>query len=79
MVPRYFRIVAIFIVLIAEYEVVNRNTIAVKSREIGGWTCASSHAARVTGCPANSYLPKFSETKLGYLNHIQYRPNPLAN
>jgi streptogramin lyase len=27
----------------------------------------------------NSYLPKFSETKLGYLNHIQYRPNPLAN
>ena len=21
----------------------------------------------------------FSETKLGYLNHIQYRPNPLAN
>jgi len=29
--------------------------------------------------PANSYLPKFSKTKLGYLNHIQYRPNPLAN
>jgi len=27
----------------------------------------------------NSYLPKFSETKLGYLNHIQFRPNPLAN
>jgi len=27
----------------------------------------------------NSYLPKFTETKLGYLNHIQYRPNPLAN
>jgi hypothetical protein len=27
----------------------------------------------------NSYLPKFSETKLGYLNHIQLRPNPLAN
>ena len=27
----------------------------------------------------NSYLPKFSETKLGFLNHIQYRPNPLAN
>jgi hypothetical protein len=27
----------------------------------------------------NSYLPKFSETKLGYLNHIQYRPNLLAN
>jgi streptogramin lyase len=27
----------------------------------------------------NSYMPKFTETKLGYLNHIQYRPNPLAN
>ena len=27
----------------------------------------------------NSYLPKFSETKLGYVNHIQFRPNPLAN
>jgi 5-hydroxyisourate hydrolase-like protein (transthyretin family) len=27
----------------------------------------------------NSYSPKFSETKLGYLDHIQYRPNPLAN
>jgi len=27
----------------------------------------------------NSYLPKFTETKVGYLNHIQLRPNPLAN
>ena len=27
----------------------------------------------------NSSLPKFTETKLGYLNHIQLRPNPLAN
>ena len=27
----------------------------------------------------NSYLPKFTETKLGYVNHIQLRPNPLAN
>jgi len=27
----------------------------------------------------NSYLPKFTETKLGFVNHIQLRPNPLAN
>jgi hypothetical protein len=27
----------------------------------------------------NSYLPKFTETKLGFVNHIQIRPNPLAN
>ena len=27
----------------------------------------------------NSYLPTFTETKLGYVNHIQVRPNPLAN
>jgi streptogramin lyase len=27
----------------------------------------------------NSYLPKFTETKMGYVAHIQLRPNPLAN
>src|SRR5258706_650007 len=27
----------------------------------------------------NSYLPKFTETSLGYVNHIQLRPSPLAN
>ena len=27
----------------------------------------------------NSYLPKFNETKMGYVAHIQLRPNPLAN
>jgi hypothetical protein len=27
----------------------------------------------------NSYLPKFSETKMGYVAHIQLRPNPLAD
>ena len=27
----------------------------------------------------NSYLPKFTETNLGYVNHIQLRPSPLAN
>src|SRR4029450_7133124 len=50
MAPRYFRIVGVSIVLAAECEVVNRNTIAVKSRELGGWICASSHAARATCC-----------------------------
>jgi hypothetical protein len=27
----------------------------------------------------NSYMPKFSETKIGSVSHIQLRPNPLAN
>jgi streptogramin lyase len=27
----------------------------------------------------NSYMPKFSETRIGYVGHIQLRPNPLAN
>jgi streptogramin lyase len=27
----------------------------------------------------NSYLPKYSETRMGYVAHIQLRPNPLAN
>jgi hypothetical protein len=27
----------------------------------------------------NSYLPKFAETKMGYVVHVQMRPNPLAN
>ena len=27
----------------------------------------------------NSYLPKYSETRIGYVSHIQLRPNPLAN
>jgi hypothetical protein len=26
-----------------------------------------------------SYLPKFTETRIGYITHIQIRPNPLAN
>jgi hypothetical protein len=26
----------------------------------------------------SSYLPKFTETKLGPVDHIQIRPNPLA-
>jgi hypothetical protein len=32
-----------------------------------------------TGKPEAGYLPKFTETKLGFVNHIQIRPNPLAN
>jgi hypothetical protein len=27
----------------------------------------------------SSYLPKFTETRIGSVNHIQIRPNPLAN
>ena len=27
----------------------------------------------------SSYLPKFTETRIGSVNHIQVRPNPLAN
>ena len=27
----------------------------------------------------SSYMPKFTETKLGNIEHIQLRPNPLAN
>lgn len=27
----------------------------------------------------SSYMPKFTETKLASVNHIQMRPNPLAN
>jgi hypothetical protein len=27
----------------------------------------------------SSYMPKFTETRLGSVNHIQVRPNPLAN
>ncbi len=27
----------------------------------------------------SSYMPKFTETRLGSVNHIQIRPNPLAN
>jgi len=27
----------------------------------------------------SSYMPKFTETRLGSVNHIQLRPNPLAN
>ena len=27
----------------------------------------------------NSYMPRFSETRMGYVTHIQLRPNPLAN
>ncbi len=27
----------------------------------------------------NSYLPKYLETRLGHISHIQIRPNPLAN
>ena len=27
----------------------------------------------------NSYLPKYSETRIGYVSHIQLRLNPLAN
>jgi hypothetical protein len=27
----------------------------------------------------SSYMPKFTETHLGSVNHIQLRPNPLAN
>jgi hypothetical protein len=27
----------------------------------------------------SSYLPKFTETRMGSVNHIQLRPNPLAN
>jgi streptogramin lyase len=27
----------------------------------------------------NSYLPKYSETRIGYISHIQLRPDPLAN
>ena len=27
----------------------------------------------------SSYLPKFTETKLANVEHIQLRPNPLAN
>ena len=27
----------------------------------------------------NSYLPKYSETRIGHVSHIQLRPNPLAN
>jgi hypothetical protein len=27
----------------------------------------------------NSYLPKFAETRMGYIVHVQLRPNPLAN
>jgi len=27
----------------------------------------------------NSYLPKFSETRIGHISHIQLRPSPLAN
>jgi hypothetical protein len=26
----------------------------------------------------SSYLPKFTETKLGSVDHVQLRPNPLA-
>jgi hypothetical protein len=27
----------------------------------------------------SSYFPKFTETRIGYVTHIQIRPNPLAN
>jgi hypothetical protein len=27
----------------------------------------------------SSYLPKFTETRIGSVDHIQIRPNPLAN
>lgn len=27
----------------------------------------------------SSYMPKFTETRIGYVTHIQIRPNPLAN
>ena len=27
----------------------------------------------------SSYLPKFTETRIGSVNHMQIRPNPLAN
>ncbi|HWF38807.1 MAG TPA: hypothetical protein VG322_09825 [Candidatus Acidoferrales bacterium] len=27
----------------------------------------------------SSYMPKFTETRMGYVTHIQMRPNPLAN
>jgi hypothetical protein len=40
---------------------------------------AATRKAEAAVWSFNSYLAKFSETKLGYLNHIQFRPNPLAN
>lgn len=34
---------------------------------------------RGIGATYSSYLPKFTETRYGSVDHIQIRPNPLAN
>jgi hypothetical protein len=39
----------------------------------GGWK------GRGIWATYSSYMPKFTETHFGSVNHIQVRPNPLAN
>jgi hypothetical protein len=40
--------------------------------------CNRATSAAATGTP-EAGIWVIAETKLGYLNHIQYHPNPLAN
>jgi hypothetical protein len=52
--------------------------ITVDKSSIGG-VVLNSNGAKPEAVIAETNMPKFTETRLGSVNHIHVRPNPLAN